>query len=62
MKKVYIAPVVQVVRMEMHQMVCGSIKEEGNNLNVNINGDDTFDDNETINARGFSFIEDDPFE
>ena len=62
MKKVYIAPVVQVVRMEMHQMICNSIKEEGNNLNATINGDESFGEGETINARGFSFIEEDPFE
>ena len=62
MRKVYIAPAVQVVRMEMHQMICDSIQQNGDNLNVTINGDETFDDNETINARGFSFIEDDPFE
>ena len=61
MKKVYIAPAVQVVRMEMYQMVCGSIKGEGNNLNATL--DDTeFGEGETINARGFSFIEENPFE
>lgn len=62
MKKVYITPVIQVVHVEMHQMVCDSIKEEGNNLTTTIDGTETFGEGETINARGFSFIEEDPFE
>lgn len=63
MRKVYIAPAVQVVRMEMHQMICDSIQQNGDNLNATIGGDEgDFGDDNTINARGFSFIEDDPFE
>ena len=48
MKKTYMQPKMEVFKMHVHQMLCGSIQQEGNNLKVSF-GDDTFGESETIN-------------
>ena len=51
MKKTYIAPNMVIFRTELQHIICGSITEDGDNLNVNINQDDEFGSGETINSR-----------
>lgn len=51
MKKTYIAPNMVIFRTELQHIICGSITEDGDNLNVTIDPDKTFGDDETINSR-----------
>ena len=51
MKKTYIAPNMVIFRTELQHIICGSIKEDGENLNVTIDQDKEFDIGETINSR-----------
>ena len=52
MKKTYITPEQQVVVIGVQQMLCGSITEVGDDLNVVIdNGDSGIFDDDVINAR-----------
>ena len=49
MKKKYIVPAMEMVDAEVNSILCGSITEAGDNLNVIIGGSDVFGDDETIN-------------
>ena len=40
-----------IFRTELQHIICGSIKEDGENLNVTIDQDKEFDIGETINSR-----------
>ena len=51
MKKTYIAPNMVIFRTELQHIICGSITEDSDNLNVNINQDEQFGGGETINSR-----------
>lgn len=51
MKKTYIAPNMVIFRTELQHIICGSITEEGDNLNVTIDSSDEFDKGQTINSR-----------
>ena len=59
MKKIYSTPTTNVVELTIQQMICGSIKSSGDNLSVTLGGGDgDFDDN-TINARGGGYWDED---
>jgi hypothetical protein len=52
MKKIYMIPAQQVYELEVQQMLCGSITEVGDDLNVVIDsGDSGIFDDDVINAR-----------
>lgn len=51
MKKTYIAPNMVIFRTELQHIICGSITEEGDNLNVTIDSSEEFGIGETINSR-----------
>lgn len=51
MKKVYIQPKTILVKTEMQQMVCGSIKETAGGLQMNITEDEGVFASSGINAR-----------
>lgn len=54
MKKLYMIPRVEVVKMNVHQMICGSITSDGDTLGVTISSEDSgsFGEDNTINSRG----------
>ena len=54
-KKLYIQPDMVVVNMNMHQMLCSSIRSSEDNLNVTFDDAEDFGSGETINSRGFNF-------
>ena len=49
MKKKYMTPAIEIVKVEKPSILAGSITQRSDYLDVNITGDGEFGDGETIN-------------